>query len=86
MAMLDLVLPKRFKLNSGTSGRCHVGFVAQDVEAAMEAVGIDSLEFGGWVKDQDENGEDVYMLRYTEFIAILWAKIKALEARLEANA
>ena len=86
VAMLDLVLPKRFKLNSGTSGRCHVGFVAQDVEAAMEAVGIDSLEFGGWVKDQDENGEDVYMLRYTEFIAILWAKIKALEARLEANA
>lgn len=86
VAMLDLVLPKRFKLDSGTSGRCHVGFVAQDVEAAMEAVGIDSLEFGGWVKDRDENGDDVYMLRYTEFIAILWAKIKTLEARLEANA
>ena len=86
VAMLDLVLPKRFKLNNGTSGRYHVGFVAQDVEAAMEGAGIDSLEFGGLVKAKDEAGNDVYMLRYTEFIAILWAKIKALEARLEAMA
>ena len=47
---------------------------------------IGSLEFGGWVKDIDEDGNDIYMLRYSEFIAVLWAKIRQLESRLEATA
>lgn len=82
VAMLDAILPKRFKLDSGTSGRYHVGFIAQDVEAAMAENGIDSKEFAGWVKDQDAEGKDIYMLRYDEFIALLHAKIRQLESRL----
>lgn len=79
--MYGLLQPKRFKLNSGTSDRYHVGYIAQDVEEAMTAVGIDSQEFGGFVKDKDENGNDVYLLRYGEFDAIRDAKIKQLEAK-----
>lgn len=82
IAMLDMVEPKRFKLNSGTSDRYHVGFIAQDIETAMNACGVDSLEFGGWIKDKDADGNDIYMLRYEEFIAVLWAKIKQLENRI----
>ena len=83
VSMLDNVTPVRYKLNDGTSGRYHVGFIAQDVEQAMESAGVSDLEFGGWIKDVDEDGNTVYMLRYTEMIAILWAKIKKLEQRIE---
>lgn len=68
--------PKRYKLNDGTSGRYHVGFIAQDVEEGMSLFGIDSLEFGGFVKASDENGNDIYMLRYEEFIAIILAAVQ----------
>lgn len=83
VAMLDMVAPKRYKLNAGTSDRYHVGFIAQDVEAAMSACGIDSKEFGGWAKDKDEDGNDIYMLRYTEFIAILLAKLRGMDERMK---
>ena len=44
--------PKSFKFNGGTSGRTHIGFISQDVEEAMDDVGLDSLEFAGFCKDQ----------------------------------
>lgn len=83
---VDLLMgltPKRYKLNNGSSGRYHTGFIAQEVEAGMARHGIDPLEFAGWVKDVGDNGEDVYMLRYGEFIALLLAAVKAQAARLE---
>lgn len=83
VAMFDSLIPKRFKMNNGTSGRYHVGYIAQDVKAAMDMVGIDSTEFGGWVEGDAKDGSKVYMLRYDEFGAIYAAKIKQLEARLE---
>lgn len=79
ITMLGGITPRRFKLNNGSSDRYHVGFIAQEVEAAMEASGIDTQEFGGFIKDKDAEGNDVYMLRYAEFIAILAAKIQSLE-------
>lgn len=82
--MLMQLIPSRYKINSGTSGRYHVGFIAQEVEEAMNSAGIDAQEFGGFVKDKAEDGSDIYMLRYEEFIGILTAKIKQLEARLNA--
>ena len=80
--MMDLVTPVRYKLNNGSSGRYHPGFTAQDVERAMAAAGVSDQEYGGWIKDVDEDGNPVYMLRYTEMIAILWAKIKQLEGKI----
>lgn len=82
VAMLDQITPKRYKLNDGQSGRYHVGFIAQDVEAAMAAAGITDMEFAGWIRDVDADGNEVYMLRYNEFMAILLAKIKSLEQKL----
>lgn len=82
--MIDGVKIVRYKLNDGTSNRFHVGFVSQQVEEAMNAAGVDSTEFGGYVKDKDEDGNDIYMLRYEEFIPILLAKIRKLEKRIDA--
>lgn len=81
--MLELVEPKRYKLNSGTSGRFHTGFIAQEVENAMRACGIESKEFAGWAAAKRENGSETYFLRYSEFIPILWAKVREQEERLK---
>lgn len=81
--MFDSLKPRRYKLNDGTSGRYHTGFIAQEVEEAMQISGVDSQEFGGFIKDiHEETGNDIYFLRYEEFIGILVAKIKQLEGRI----
>lgn len=81
--MFDIVEPRRYKLNSGTSGRFHTGFIAQEVEDAMRACGIDSQEFAGWAAAKREDGSETYFLRYSEFIPILWAKVREQEKRLK---
>lgn len=81
--MFERIEPKRYKLNSGTSGRFHTGFIAQEVEAAMQECGIDSQEFAGWAKATREDGSETYFLRYSEFIPILWAKVREQEKRLK---
>lgn len=81
--MFDLVEPRRYKLNSGTSGRFHTGFIAQEVEDAMRACGINSQEFAGWARAKREDGSETYFLRYSEFIPILWAKVREQEERLK---
>ena len=81
--IFDLVEPRRYKLNSGTSGRYHAGFIAQEVEAAMQKCGITSQEFAGWAAAKREDGSETYFLRYSEFIPILWAKVREQEERLK---
>lgn len=81
--MFELIEPKRYKLNSGTSGRFHTGFIAQEVEAAMQKCGITSQEFAGWAAAKRKDGSETYFLRYSEFIPVLWAKVREQEERLK---
>ena len=62
--------PRLYKYNNGTSDRYHVGYIAQEVEEAMTAAGVTAQEFAGLVIDTDEEGNQVYMLRYDEFMAL----------------
>lgn len=87
--------PVSYKFNDGTSGRTHLGFISQDVEASLEDSELTSLDFAGFIKSPklDENGETVegeydYALRYEEFIALnthmiqrLMERVSALEAK-----
>ena len=47
-----MLIPVSFKMKKGESGRTHVGFISQDVEAAMLECGISDLEFAGFCRDQ----------------------------------
>lgn len=78
---LDALDPVRFKFNEGTSGRYHVGYIAQNVEAALTAAGLSTMDFAGYV-DIDRTGE--LGLIYDEFISLLHLKIKKLEQRIAA--
>ena len=88
-ALFTLLQPVSYRFIDGTSGRTHIGFISQDVEEAMEQVGLTDLEFAGFCKDimtdkdtgesvLDENGNPVYIysLRYEEFIALNTAVIQ----------
>ena len=81
--LFDKLEPVSYKLIGATHDRDHLGFISQDVKAAMDEVGISDLEFGGYCRDAkldpetenpilDENGDPVYSysLRYGEFIAL----------------
>jgi hypothetical protein len=50
LELAKAIMPKSFKMNEGTSGRTHVGFIAQEVEAAMTACVITDMEFAGLIK------------------------------------
>ena len=68
--------------------------IAQDVEATLAELGIDTKDFAGFVKsparDEDGNiieGEYNYALRYGEWISLnIWQiqQLKARVAELEA--
>lgn len=81
MTALDKMTPVRFKFNDGTSGRYHVGFIAQDVEQALTDAGLADTDFGGFV---DLNGDGAELgLIYTEFIGLLHEKLRRLENRIK---
>lgn len=62
--------PKSYIFKNGT--RIHIGAISQDVEDAMNEIGLTSIEFGGFCKDQkykleqDENGQNQPSYIYDE--------------------
>ena len=86
--LLDKLEPCTFRFRGGASGRSHAGFIAQDVEEALEELGLTTADFAGLVKSPREDGGYDYFLRYNEFIPInTWEiqKLKARVAELEAR-
>lgn len=76
-SFFDKLQPATYKLNAGTSGRFHVGMIAQDVEQALEECEIPTSDFAAIVKR-----EDGYALRYDEFIGLLIWQVQKLKARV----
>ena len=75
--LFDLLKPNRFKLNDGTSNRYHTGFIAQDVELAMQQAKLNSSELGALCISTTD-----YALRYSEFIALNTDQIQKLKTRI----
>ena len=85
--LFDSLLPKTYKYNYGTSNRTHTGFIAQDVKAAIEAAGLSTQDFAGYIEatiTNKETGEEELecSLRYDEFIALNTNEIQKLKARV----
>lgn len=75
--------PRLFKYNDGTSDRLHVGFIAQEVKEAMDAVGLDAKDFAALCIKHNPDGGEEWSLRYSEFIAMNTMEIQKLIARME---
>ena len=81
------MIPRLYQYNDGTSGRVHIGFIAQEVENAITTAGKTTQDFAGFVRakiiDPDtEEEEAVCCLRYEEFIALNTWQIQKLKAKI----
>ena len=87
--------PVTYKLRSAGADqhdRTHLGFIAQDVEKALEETGLTAMDLAAFCKDQrlDKHGQPVegaydYALRYTELVALNTAAVHSLRRTIEAQ-
>ena len=81
-SLFDSLRPAGYKLNNGTSGRVHIGMIAQEVEQSVTDCGMTGLDFGAVVRDIAEDKTEHYYLRYTEFVGLLIDQVQKLKARV----
>ena len=89
-ALFDALRPASYKFIDGTSGRTHMGMIAQDVEAALSELGISTQQFAAFIKSptEDEETGDAefrYGLRYGEFIALIIYQVQKLKQELKSK-
>lgn len=82
-AFFDKLRPVRYKYNNGTSNRYHTGFIAQEIEEALESVNMDTTDFAGFVACKKNTEDELLTLRYNDFIPLNTLKIKKLEERIK---
>ena len=78
----DDLQPSSYRMVNGTSGRKHCGFVAQDIKSNLDKHGISTKDFGGYVADVDQDGNEILGLRYSEFIPLIVDQVQKLKARV----
>jgi hypothetical protein len=74
LALKGLVKKFRFKdavAQKGDDARIHVGLIAQDVEAAFLAEGLDPFRYGMLCRDDMKDGSFRYGVRYEELLAFI---------------
>lgn len=88
-SLFDDLRPVSFRFKENTSGRRHIGLIAQDVEQALIDNDISTSDFAVLVKrpkkDDNKNvidGEFDYGLRYGELITLCIEQIQSLKARV----
>ena len=75
------LIPSIYQFRKNDSNRYHYGFVAQDVEKALNDAGMTSKDFAGFIKTPvKKKGKDDFEhgLRYSEFIALNTYMIQGL--------
>jgi len=77
---IDALTPRKFQFIENTSGRYHHGLISQEVKSVMDAQGISSTDFAGYIHDADEN---FYGLRYSEFISPMIKAIQELKTEID---
>lgn len=90
--LFDNLNPITYKYNDGTSDRIHTGFIAQDVESAIETADLTTQDFAAFVRfpktedDKQQEGDngldDELALRYEEFISLNTWQIQKLKKRV----
>lgn len=78
----DLLVPKRYKYNGGTSDRYHTGFIAQEVVSALEESQLDTTDFAAVMLTNPDTEDECWHLRRDEFVALNTWQIQKLKARV----
>ena len=78
--VFEQLKPVSYKFNNGD--RIHTGFISQDIEQSMVNVGLTAMDWAAFCKDESENGDYIYGLRYAEIIALNTHMIQKLMKRV----
>jgi hypothetical protein len=84
----DMLRPKRYKYNDGTSNRYHTGYIAQEVVQSLEKSGLSTSDFAAVMLRHPGSINERWQLRRDEFVSLnTWQiqKLKARVAELEAK-
>ena len=81
--LFDGLRARLYRYNDGTSGRLHSGFVAQEVEEAMQAANVPTSDFAAFCVDGTGTDKERCGLRYEEFVSLNTWQIQKLKAHLQ---
>lgn len=80
-AFFDALQPCSYRMiHDGEGGKIHTGLIAQDVDAALTAVGLTREEFAGLAMSEKEGASG---LVYNRFIALLIDQVQKLKKRVD---
>jgi hypothetical protein len=76
VALACKALIKKFKwkdavLEKGVDARIHTGVIAQEIQQAFADEGLDASDYGLFTLDVDEDGNEIYGVRYTELLCFI---------------
>ena len=78
----DMLQPKRYKYNDGTSNRYHTGYIAQEVVKSLEESGLSTFDFAAVMLRYPGTEREKWQLRRDEFVALNTWQIQKLKARV----
>lgn len=79
--IVDDLQPIQYELVQSNDGKIHYGFIAQDVEKLLSESGLSQGTIG-MIRQIRNNGQQEYVLTYTEFIPLLTKKCQELQAEI----
>ena len=76
-------------MNDSRSGRCHTGFIAQQMRDALAETGLARQDLAalvqqGYDSEAEDGGGGQYSIRYGELIALNTAMVQQLLRRVDA--
>ena len=80
--LFDNLLPIKYKYNEGTSDRYHTGFIAQEVGEALDKAKLSTQDFAGLTIQNPNTEDELWGLRYSEFISLNTWQIQKAKARI----
>lgn len=86
--LFDRLVPKVYQLNGEKADSIHIGFIAQDISASLEEIGMSEEDLGlinheYWTDEETGEEKDEYGLAYGEFIALNTHMIQKLRKENE---
>ena len=81
--IVDCLRPVQYELRQNTDGKIHYGFIAQDIAEILSDIGLNPNDFG-IIRQIVNNGENEYVLTYTEFIPLLTKKCQFLQNEIDS--
>ena len=77
----DKLQPKKYKWITGE--RMHLGFIAQEIKAALDECKIDTLDYAGYCSWVDDSGKEGCGIRIAEIIPLCVMEIQKLKKEIK---